>query len=149
MPLDGESFRVCILRPPMVYGKGCKGNFNGVCKLVEKLPIFPLVHNQRSMIHMDNLSSFVKLCIDECLRGVYFPQNRTYVATMDMAKGIAAATKKKIRFEYLTGFAVRILRMFYPPARKGFGSLIYQDTEDFAFSYIIIENEESYRNSVS
>lgn len=147
-PLDDVGFRVCILRPPMVYGKGCKGNFNGVCNLVRKLPIFPRVKNQRSMVYIDNLSSFVKMCVDYERSGVYFPQNREYVSTMDMAKGIAEAIGKKIHFEVLTGWAVCVLRLFYPAAKKGFGSLIYKDTEDFDFSYVVTENHSSFIHSV-
>ena len=50
-----EQFRVCILRPPMVYGSGCKGNFQTVVKLVKRSPVFPQLRNERSMIHIDNL----------------------------------------------------------------------------------------------
>ena len=148
VPLGDENFRVCILRPPMVYGKGCKGNFNSVCSLVRKLPIFPRVKIIRSMVYIDNLSSFVKMCVDNGLAGVYFPQNRDYVSTMNMAAGIARAMHKKLRFEYLTGLGVCILRLFYPTAKKGFGTLIYQSTEDFDFSYIVTENEPSFIYSV-
>lgn len=148
-PLEDSGFKVCILRPPMVYGKGCKGNFNSLCKLVKKLPFFPWVKNRRSMIYIDNLSSFVRMCIDKELSGVYFPQNREYVSTVDMAKAIASAMGKKIRFEYLSGLAVCILRLFYPAAKKGFGSLIYLDTEEFDFCYVVKNNKQSYIDSVS
>ena len=147
-PLEDEQFRVCFLRPPMVYGKGCKGNFNSVKKLVQKLPFFPYVKNQRSMIYIDNLSSFVTMCVDRKLSGVYFPQNREYVSTMDMAHGIAGAMHKKIRSEYVTGLGVYVLRLFFPLAKKGFGSLIYKDTEDFDFAYIVTENESSFVRSI-
>lgn len=146
--LSDDNFRVCVLRPPMVYGKGCKGNFNGVAKLVKGLPFFPRIKNQRSMIYIDNLSSFVKMCVDLQLKGVFFPQNRAYVSTMEMALGIADAMNKKIFFEFLTGWGVGILRIFFPPARKGFGSLIYSNTDDFDFSYVVIENQESFLKSV-
>jgi UDP-glucose 4-epimerase len=146
--LCDEYYKVCILRPPMVYGKGCKGNFNGVCSLVKKLPIFPRVKNRRSMIYIDNLSSFVKLCIDEQLSGFYFPQNKEYVATMEMARAISGAFNKKIYFDYLTGWAVCILKAVCPAARKGFGTLIYQDTEDFDFNYVVTENKQSFLDSV-
>ena len=149
MPLSDEAFFVCILRPPMVYGKGCKGNFNGVCRLVRKSPVFPYVKNERSMVYIDNLSSFVKMCVDRHLSGVYFPQNREYVATMTMARGIAEAMNKKLRFDRLTGWGVYILRLFYPAAKKGFGSLIYRDTDDFGFSYIVTENDQSFPASVA
>lgn len=147
--LADENFKVCILRPPMVYGKGCKGNFNLVRKFVEKIPVFPRVRNCRSMIYIDNLVSFTKLCVDDQLENVYFPQNREYVATMDMAKGIACAINKKILFENLTGWGVCMLRLFYPTAKKSFGSLIYRDTDDFDFSYVVVENEQSFVDSVS
>lgn len=146
--LADDTFRVCTLRPPMVYGKGCKGNFNGVCNLVKKLPVFPRVKNKRSMVYIDNLSSFVKLCVDNDLSGLYFPQNAEYVSTMEMAQGIALAMRKRIAFGYLMGCAVCILRLFYPTAKKGFGSLIYRDTEDFDFSYVVVDNKKSFTDSV-
>lgn len=147
-PLDSENFKVCILRPPMVYGKGCKGNFQTVVKLVKKSPIFPNVKNERSMIYIDNLSAFIKLSIDNGLSGVYFPQNRFYVCTLDMAKYIANSLNRKCCFEYLTGGIVCVLRLFFPMAKKAFGSLVYQNTEDFNFSYVIAENEQSVVCSV-
>ncbi|MBR2613682.1 MAG: NAD-dependent epimerase/dehydratase family protein, partial [Clostridia bacterium] len=70
--LASEDFAICTLRPPMVYGKGCKGNFVSVVSLVRKLPFFPRVENRRSMIYIDNLSSFVKMAIDRELSGLYF-----------------------------------------------------------------------------
>ena len=146
--LADQSFKVCVLRPPMVYGKGCKGNFVKIKMLVEKSPVFPYVKNKRSAIYIDNLSSFVKMCVDKELSGTYFPQNREYICTMDMADGIAKATDKKIRFEYITGCLMCGLRLFYPTAKKAFGSLIYKDTEDFDFSYVVDDNQESYVKSV-
>ncbi len=146
--LSSESFKVCILRPPMVYGNGCKGNFQTVVSIVKKSPVFPNINNRRSMIYIDNLSSFVKMCIRDELSGVYFPQNRGYVSTVTMARGIAAVLQKKICFDYLTGAAVALMRLLLPVAKKGFGTLIYQDTEEFAFSYIIVENEQSFLLSV-
>ena len=146
--LASDDFKICVLRPPMVYGPGCKGNFNGVCNLVRKLPVFPRVNNMRSMVYINNLLSFVKMCVDNGLVGLYFPQNRNYVSTVDMAKGISKVMNKKIHFGYLLGFGVCVLRLFYSTAKKGFGSLIYKDTEDFDYSYIVTENEESFIQSV-
>ncbi|MBR5858876.1 MAG: NAD-dependent epimerase/dehydratase family protein, partial [Clostridia bacterium] len=47
--LASDDFKVCILRPPMVYGRGCKGNFQTVVKIVKKSPVFPNVKNKRSI----------------------------------------------------------------------------------------------------
>lgn len=145
IPLKDESFSVCILRPPMVYGKGCKGNFAKVKKLVEKSPIFPYVKNKRSMIYVDNLSSFVKCCIDRCISDVCFPQNEEYMSTIDLVIGISEALDKKIYFEHVTGVCVRILRLVHPTVRKAFGSLIY-DIEDCR-DYCIVSKMDSVRRS--
>ena len=63
-PLESDSFKVVILRSPMVYGKGSKGNYSKLAKLAKKLSIFPDIDNERSMIHIDNLCEFVRLMID-------------------------------------------------------------------------------------
>ena len=47
--LEDDSFKVVILRPPMMYGKGSKDNYPLLAKLAQKLPFFPEVENQRSM----------------------------------------------------------------------------------------------------
>ena len=144
---DSEGFKVCILRPPMVYGKGCKGNFQTVVKIVKKLPFFPNVKNERSMIYIDNLSSFVKRCADLELRGVYFPQNKAYMSTKDMALWISEALNKKIYFDYITGLCVRILRRVHSTAKKAFGSLVYDMNDDR--DYCFVSEKDSVIESVT
>ena len=61
--LECETFKVCILRPPMIYGPNSKGNFPRLVKLAQKTPLFPAWHNQRSMLYIDNLAEFVKQAI--------------------------------------------------------------------------------------
>ena len=145
---DGE-FRVCILRPPMVYGPGCRGNFQTVVKLVRKLPVFPELRNQRSMIHIDNLCEFLKLCIDEGESGLFFPQNREYMQTSDMARTIAQALGKRVWFSRLAGLAVRLTIPFLSLTKKAFGSLIYRDTERHDYRYCIRDTADSVGDSVS
>ena len=135
LKLSDENFKICILRPPMVYGEGCKGNYRTVVKIVRNFSIFPRIKNKKSLIHIDNLVSFVKMSVDLNLNGIYFPQNNEYVGTMELVKQIARNLKKRIYFSYLCGIAVLILKIFSRKARKAFGNLIYKDTEDFEFMY--------------
>lgn len=81
--METDTFRVCIIRPPMVYGPGCKGNFQTLIKLAERLPVFPKVDNRRSMIYIDNLCEFIKRRILECGGGV-FPVHKTRSTSVRM-----------------------------------------------------------------
>lgn len=55
---------VVIIRPPLIYGKGVKGNFASMVRWIQKGIPLPLgaVHNQRSLVALDNLVSFMQLC---------------------------------------------------------------------------------------
>ena len=64
IPLQDKTFKVCILRPPMIYGKGSKGNFPQLEKYAKKLRFFPYVKNERSMLYIGNLVEFVRLMIE-------------------------------------------------------------------------------------
>ncbi|HLQ71883.1 MAG TPA: NAD-dependent epimerase/dehydratase family protein, partial [Bacillota bacterium] len=63
--LIDESFKVAIIRPPMIYGHGCRGNYPRIARIAIKFPVFPDIRNNRSMIYIDNLNIFVKLLIDK------------------------------------------------------------------------------------
>lgn len=146
--LRDDTFRVCVLRPPMVYGKGCKGNFQKVVKLVRRFPVFPDTGNRRSMIHVDNLCSFLLLAVERGLSGLYFPQDRTYMNTADMAVWVGEALGKKTRPSRLLGLAVRLLMPFSRTVRKAFGTLVYSDLEAFGFEYCESEAEDAVKRSV-
>ena len=81
-----DRFIVSIMRPPVIYGPGCKGNFPRLIKLAKYAFIFPDIENKRSMIYIDNFCEFVKQTIDKQKAGVFFPQNKEYVSTKDVIK---------------------------------------------------------------
>ena len=57
---------VVIIRPPLIYGPGVKGNFSAMMKWMSKpVPLpFGAIHNQRSFVALDNLVSLISVCID-------------------------------------------------------------------------------------
>lgn len=139
--LKDEKFKVVILRPPMIYGKGSKGNYPQLAKLAGTLPIFPEVKNKRSMLHIDNLCEFVKLMIDNEESGVFFPQNGEYTNTSDMVQMIAAV--KNHRIIMLPGMSMFIKLMEKIPGK--IGSLTEKAFGDSAYDMRMSEYKENYR----
>lgn len=108
--LADDDFKVLVLRPPMIYGKGSKGNYPTLAKLAKKLPIFPDVENQRSMLYIENLCEFLcqVMLVKTINRNsiVLFPQNKEYTKTADMVKEIANASNHSIFESKLFNLAV-------------------------------------------
>lgn len=137
--LSDEKFKFACLRLPMVYGQGCRGNYQILRRFALKSPIFPDYDNKRSMIYIGNLCEFVKEVIDKGKRGTFFPQNIEYVRTTNMVRQIACCHGKKIR---LTKAFNPIFRMAgVHIVKKVFGNLTY-DKVDLVSKY---EFEDSIR----
>jgi UDP-glucose 4-epimerase len=123
--LECDEFKVVILRSPMVYGKGCKGNYTKLVKASRFLPIFPDIDNERSMIYIENLCEFIKLMIDNEETGVFFPQNQEYIKTSDMVKLLAEAHGKKIRLVKVFNLVIKAAAGKVELINKVFGNLVY------------------------
>lgn len=148
--LEGDGFKVCVLRPPMIYGKGCKGNYQSLRKLALKLKLFPYVKNERSMLFIDNLSEFVRLMILNEESGTFFPQNSEYTNTSEMVKKIAASHGKKLCLVNGFGWAVRLMGVFTGLVKKAFGSLTYaKDMSEYKTDYVTADLSESVRRTES
>ena len=123
--LEDTNFRVVILRPPMIYGPGCKGNYPVLSLFAQRLPVFPYVDNERSMLFVDNLMAFVKLMIDNEESGTFFPQNAEYSNTSELVRMIAEAHGKKLILVRGFTWALKFLGFFTALVDKAFGSLSY------------------------
>ena len=137
LPLGEDTFRVVVLRPPMIYGKGSRGNYPTLAKLARKLPLFPYVQNERSMLYVENLCEFVRLMIENRESGVFFPQNAEYSNTSELVREIAAVHGKRVRLIKGCGWLLRCISHVTPLVNKAFGSLSY----DMSMS----EYREEYR----
>lgn len=124
-PLDAENFKVVILRPPMIYGKGSKGNYPLLAKLALKTPIFPSINNERSMLYIENLCEFVRLMVENEEQGTFWPQNLQYSNTGELVSLIAAAHGKKVRLIKGFGWALKLMSHVTGLVNKAFGSLSY------------------------
>lgn len=130
---DG-GFEVVIVRPPMVYGPDCPGNFARLKDLALRCPVFPSLENARSMIYIDNLCEFLRLCpaipLGHSHTAVYCPQNSEYASTREIYTQLRRAAGKKAHVIGCFNPLVRLLARHNGTFEKVFGN----KTCDFALS---------------
>ncbi|MBQ6799199.1 MAG: NAD-dependent epimerase/dehydratase family protein [Oscillospiraceae bacterium] len=146
LPLSDERFKVAILRPPMIYGPGSKGNYPTLSKLAKKLPFFPVVENRRSMLFIDNLTEFVRLIVDHEDEGIFWPQNAEYSNTTKIVRQIAEIHGRRILFVRGVTWALKLLSLFTKLPNKAFGNMTYaQELSAYREPYQKYSLEESIR----
>ncbi len=144
LPLQDENFNVVVLRPPMIYGKGSKGNYPTLSKFARKLPFFPNVKNERSMLYVENLCEFVRLMVKNGEKGIFHPQNAEYSNTSQMVKLIATAQGKKVRLVKGFGWLLKFCSLFSGLVNKAFGSLTYEKAlSEYREDYVVCILAES------
>ena len=144
--LADDSFKVCIMRPPMIYGPGCRGNFPRLVWLATKTPIFPAWHNKRSMLYIDNLCEFVKQLIINEVDGIVYPQNAEYADTVEIIRYYAKANGKKI---WITKLFNPLIWLFGDHVRalgKMFSNSTYDmEMSKYPFDYHVVSLEDSFK----
>lgn len=147
-PLDSPDFHVAILRLPMVYGPGSKGNYLLLAKAARRIPVFPMIRNQRSMLYVENLCEFLRLVIKNRESGTFYPQNGEYVCTSEMVKEIAQAHSHRLWL--VKGFQpmLRLAEHGSGLITKVFGNLAYaQDLSQYPENYRVCSFAESIRRT--
>ena len=145
-PLEDENFKVCILRPCMIYGPNAKGNFPRLAKLATKVPVFPCWHNKRSMLFIDNLGEFVKQAILRELSGTFYPQNRELADTVEIIRFFAKANGHKVWITRLLNPFVWLGSFVLQPINKMFATYYYDsEMSKMDFDYQLVSFEESLK----
>ncbi len=146
--LGDDNFTVTVLRPPMIYGKGSKGNYPVLSKMAGKLPVFPDIDNERSMLYIENLCEFLAQIMIRGDGGIFWPQNGEYVKTSDMVRMIGEVTGRGIRVSKLWNPAVKLASLIPGKTRnlanKAFGSLsIDKELSEYDFKYRLYDLKTS------
>lgn len=145
-PLEDENFKVCILRPCMIYGPNAKGNFPRLAKLATKVPVFPCWHNKRSMLYIDNLAEFVKQVILRELSGTFYPQNRELADTVEIIRFFAKAAGHKVWITRLLNPFVWLGSFVLQPINKMFATYYYDpEMSKMDFDYQLVSFEASFK----
>ena len=151
LPMQSPDFSVAVVRPPMVYGAGSKGNYRRLSKLAKLTPVFPNFSNKRSMIHIDNLCECLRLIVEEWGQGIYYPQNPQYVSTTELVVSIRRFHGKKMHVTKLFNGMLRLLAGKMAILNKIFGSLYYDKELSGCFQgrYQVVDLSESVARTES
>ena len=144
--LEDENFKVCILRPCMIYGPNAKGNFPRLVKLVTKVPFFPCWHNKRSMLYIDNLAEFVKQAMLRGLSGTFYPQNKEQADTVEIIRFFAKQAGHKVWISRIFNPFVWLGSFVLQPINKMFATYYYDPSmSKMDFDYQLVSFEESLK----
>ena len=136
---ESQSFKVSIIRAPMIYGANAEGNFIRLYKLGLKWPIWPYYDNKRSMLYIDNLSMFIKHVIESQASGVFHPQNSAPTDTLSLIKLIRKKHGKKTWV--IKGFSpiIKGLKKVSQSVNKMFGDYLIVSQKDVLKTYYSLE----------
>ncbi len=147
-----QNFIVTVLRPPMIYGKGSKGNYPTLAKMAKKLPLFPDCENSRSMLYIENLCEFLCQVMIRGEGGIFWPQNAEYSSTSTVVKYIARACNHKIlvskAFNWTVMIASHVPGKISGLTNKAFGNLTYDlELSRYDFKYQIYSLQQSIKRT--
>ena len=125
LKLEDESFKVSIIRTPIVYGYGVKANIKSLVGLVKKVPILPFgnIQNKRSMVYIGNLCYLVDVVIEQQKAGIFLASDDEPISTTRLIELIAKNINKKVYLIRIPFFE-SLLKLVKPSFHKRlYGSL--------------------------
>lgn len=151
--LQDSSFIVTCVRPPSVYGKGCRGGYiAGFTTAVKQLPIIPFAYPnvKQSMLYIDNLAELVKILIEDRLAGVFCPQDDVSVSANDLLSAISEGIGKKYRESKILGWFVKLFH-FIPIVTKVYGGVEYDRklSQIDGYDYVVVPFREAMKRTVA
>ena len=151
--LQDDAFNVVVVRPPSVYGKGCRGGYiTGFARIAQKLPVIPSAYEdvKQSFIYIDNLSELVRLVIEKNLNGVFCPQDDKALSANELLRILSVSMGKRYISSWLLGLGVRLLH-FIPLVKKAYGGVEYSPelSSIKGVDYVVVPIEEGMRRTVS
>ena len=150
--IKDENFIISIIRPPNVYGPGCKGGYiSTYVNIVSKLPVIPEAFTsvKQSVLYIDNLSRFIYLIIVEKKAGVYTPQDDESITAVKLMEYISEALGRKKKTSRILGLFANFLS-FLPIVKKGFGGVSYdrEISHQDDLNYLVVPCKEGIKRTV-
>lgn len=124
--ISNDEFKVTIVRPPMVYGDNCPGNYNSLEKIALRVPIFPKIENNKSVVNINKLSVGILRIIENPREETIVIQDDTYMNTSQTVKNIALSKNKKLYLSKTLGILVCFFGYRSKILNKIFGNMVYK-----------------------
>ena len=117
--LENETFKISIVRTPIVYGYGVKANIKSLIKLIDTMSILPFgdIANKRSFVYVGNLCAMIDKIIETQKSGVFLASDDKPLSTTRLIELIAKAKHKKIYLLHVKIFGV-LLKWIKPSFYK-------------------------------
>lgn len=157
--IASDTFKVSIVRPPMVYGPYAKGNVIKLMRLADKpypLP-FANIQNRRSVVFVDNLVAMIEHIINNKAEGIFIAGDMEPVSSLFLMEEIRKSMAKPTRLFALPIWLRRFIQYSNPALHdRLFGSFVVQTmqtnqrlnfTPPFTTKYGIAKMVEWYRNA--
>lgn len=131
LSIQNDDFKVSIIRPPMVYGKGAKGNLLALASLIKKIPVLPFGYknNKRSVIYVENLCYFISLVLKKRASGIFLPQDAEPVSIDFLTRAIGSVVNKKTFLLPVSFNLLKIMNLISPNiVRRLYGSLYFESS---------------------
>jgi len=108
-----SNLEVVIIRSPAIYGKNAPGNFGMIEKFINKgfpLPV-GLINNKRSLIALDNIISFIELCIghQNAANETFLVSDNQDLSTIEIVKLMGSFVGKRPRIIKLPLILLRVI----------------------------------------
>jgi nucleoside-diphosphate-sugar epimerase len=114
--LEEDTFKVAIVRSPLVYGSGVRANMLNLVGLIKKYPVLPLgtIDNKRSMVYIGNLVELFRKII--CLKasGIFIAGDQKSLTTTELCVLVAKTLNKRIFLFKMPDLLLQILKSIKP-----------------------------------
>lgn len=150
--LVDSTFSVAFVRPPSVYGKGCRGGYiSGFTTIARNVPIIPRAYENvhQSFVYIDNLCECVRLIIENHLSGAFCPQDDETPNANRLLEVIRKGLGKKYHSSRFLGLCLQLVS-FVPIVKKAYGGIEYsRKLSDIpGMEYVVVPFEEGMRRTV-
>ena len=92
---QNSGMQITVIRPPLVYGAGAKGNFQLLTRVVQRgIPLpFASINNRRAFVAVENLASFIQQRLSDANEGyeVFLVADDEQVSTPEFVRRLAKA----------------------------------------------------------